>query len=259
MRARSVCQANRGLAQEEGEVMRRVVCAFALSGILISRAASAAAQGTGPQHEAHALDAPRVYGGPPLTLAAAIDEAMDRNLDLIVLRQQIDVMRHRPAQERALNPPMAEATIWQWPINTINPANTNMYMFMLGQEIPGRGKRDLRAAVAEKDIALAETDVAVRAGHVVDEIRQAYASLFIARKAIDVHLTSVHLLRQIADVSQAKYTAARISQHDVLKPVLELSKLHNDILTFEEQATIAAARLKCAARSCAGFAHRAAR
>ena len=35
----------------------------------------------------------------------------------------------------------------------------------------------------------------------------------------------------------------RISQQDVLKPVVELSKLHGDLLMFEEQAGIAAARL----------------
>ena len=37
-----------------------------------------------------------------------------------------------------------------------------MYMFSVSQELPGRGKRDLRAAVAEKDLALAENDVAMR-------------------------------------------------------------------------------------------------
>src|SRR5206468_10011176 len=141
------------------------------------------------------------------------------------------------------NPPMAEGQIWQWPINSINPANTNMYMFMVSQEFPGRGKRDLRAAVAEKDIALAENDVMLRARQIVNEIKQAYATLFIARKAIDVHLESVDLLRQIADVSQTKYTTGRISQQDVLKPVAELSKLHDDIIMFDEQANIATARL----------------
>jgi outer membrane protein TolC len=230
-----------------GEAMPRIVLAFGVAGILISRtvaAAGGAPEGTPPpQHEDHSQVAPRVYDGPPLTLAAAIQEAQAKNPDLIALRQQIDVIRQRPAQARSLDPPMAEATIWQWPINTLNPANTNMYMFMLGQDIPGRGKRDLRATVAEKDVALAGTDVTVRARQVVNEIRQSYASLFIARKAIDVHLTSVDLLRQIADVSEAKYTTGRISQQDVLKPVLELSKLHNDIPTFEEHATIAAARL----------------
>jgi cobalt-zinc-cadmium efflux system outer membrane protein len=118
-----------------------------------------------------------------------------------------------------------------------------MYMFMVGQELPGRGKRELRAAVAEKDIALAQTDVTIRTRQVVNEVKQAYAMLFIARKATEVHLASVELLRQIADVSQAKYSTGRISQQDVLKPVVELSKLHGDLLMFDEQAGIAAARL----------------
>jgi cobalt-zinc-cadmium efflux system outer membrane protein len=185
----------------------------------------------------------RHYDGPPVTLQALLQEGAEKNPELIALRQQIAVARQRPPQELALSPPMAEAQVWQWPFNTINPANTNMYMFMVGQEIPGRGKRELRAAVVDKDLALAEADVTIRVRRLVNEIKQAYASLFIARKAIDVHLASVDLLRQIADVSQAKYTTGRISQQDVLKPVVELSKLHNDIITFDEQANLATARL----------------
>jgi cobalt-zinc-cadmium efflux system outer membrane protein len=178
-----------------------------------------------------------------LTLKAAIDEALSKNLDVAALRAQVDVTRQRPAQERSLAPPMVEGTIWQWPVNSINPANTNMYMFMLGQDLPGRGKRELRAAVAEKDIALAQADVTIRTRQIVNDVKQAYAMLFIARKATEVHLASVDLLRQIADVSQTKYASGRISQQDVLKPIVELSKLHGDLIMFEEQAGIAAARL----------------
>ena len=201
---------------------------------------AAAGQGQGKAQHAQEY---RHDEGPPVTLPDILREAMDKNPELIALRQQIDVARQRPVQARGLNPPTAEAQIWQWPINSINPANTNMYMFMVSQEFPGRGKRDLLAAVAGKDIALAENDVTARSRQIVNEIKQAYASLFIARKAIDVHLESVDLLRQIADVSQAKYRSGRISQQDVLKPVLELSKLHTDIVRFDEQASIATARL----------------
>src|SRR5204862_6115243 len=154
-----------------------------------------------------------------VTLQDLLREALDRNPELAALRQQIDVTRQRPAQQRSLNPPMAEAQIWQWPLNTLNPANTNMYMFMVSQELPGRGKRDLRAAVAEKDVTLAETDVAVRARQIVDGVKMAYADLFVSRKAVDIHLASVDLLRQFADVSQVKYATGRISQQDVLKSV----------------------------------------
>ena len=181
--------------------------------------------------------------GPPVSLSDLLRDAVERNPELIALRQQVEVVRQRPIQERSLTPPMAEAQVWQWPFNSINPADTNMYMFMVTQDLPGRGKRDLRAAVSQKDVSLAESDIAIRARDVVNQIKQYYASLYIARKAIQVHLESVELLRQIADISQAKYTTGRISQQDVLKPVLELSRLHNDIISFDEQAQLASARL----------------
>jgi cobalt-zinc-cadmium efflux system outer membrane protein len=201
------------------------------------RAAAAPKEGQDLLHPQPPISAP------PLSLADALREVVEKNPDLAALRQQLDVVRQKPRQERFLAAPMAEAQIWQWPVNTLNPANTNMYMFMLTQDIPGRGKRDLRAAVAEKDVALADADVAVRARDVLNQVKQAYAALFIARKAIDVHLQSVELLRQITDVSQAKYSTGRISQQDVLKPTLELSRLHGDIIEFGAQANTAAARL----------------
>src|SRR5262249_53373776 len=129
----------------------------------------------------HREQPPR-YDGPPLSLDETIAEALTNNPDLSALRAQLPVVRARPAQERAVAPPMIEGQIWQWPINTINPWNTNMFMLMMSQEIPGRGKRDLRAAVAEKDIALAQSDVVIRERQIVNEIKQSYAALFIARK-----------------------------------------------------------------------------
>ena len=196
-----------------------------------------------PRHELHSLEGPWTYDGPPLTLAGAVDEALARNPELIALRRQFDAIRLRPGQERFLSPPTLDAQIWQWPINTINPTNTNMYMFMMSQDLPGRGKRDLRAAVAAKDVEMATNGIAVRARQIVNEVKQRYAELFIARKAIDIHVASVRLLRQFADVSEAKYATGRISQQDVLKAVVEISTLHSDVILFDEQAELAAARL----------------
>ncbi len=184
-----------------------------------------------------------VYEGAPLSLKGALNEALERNPELVALRAQLDVARQRPAQERVLAPPMLEAQIWQWPINTLNPANTNMYMFMATQELPGRGKRELRAAVAEKDVAIASNDIDARARHIFDEVKQAYAELFVSRQAIEIHLANVDLLRQFADISQAKYTTGRMSQQDVLKAVLELSRLHDDIIMLDQEAKIATAKL----------------
>jgi cobalt-zinc-cadmium efflux system outer membrane protein len=177
--------------------------------------------------------------GPALSLKAAIEETLANNPELSALRKQVDTTRFKPAQERFLTPPMLEAQIWQWPINTINPANTNMYMFMVTQDLPGRGKRGLRATAAEKNVVLASVDVEIRARQVVKDVKQQYASLYVARKAIEIHLASAELLRQFADISQVKYSSGRISQQDVLKSVVELSTLHDDLITFHAQADAA--------------------
>jgi outer membrane protein TolC len=195
-----------------------------------------------PEH-LHSVVTQRVYEGPTLTLSAAIDEALQRNPELIALRRQFEATEQRPAQERFLMPPSFEAQIWQWPLTTVNPLNTNMYMFTIQQELPGRGKRELRAAAAEKDVELAAAEIAVRARDVLMEVQRAYLDLALARKAIDIHLESVGLLRQSADVSTVKYAAGRSSQQDVLKAVVEISRLHEDLVMHEESAAAAMARL----------------
>ncbi len=189
------------------------------------------------------LAEPRTYDGPPLTLMQALAEAADKNPELVALRAQVQVVQERPAQERFLAPPMFEAQIWQWPLNAWNPANTNMYMLMATQELPGSGKRALRAALAQKEVAIAQNAVAAWTRQILDRVKQAYAELFVSRKAIEIQLANVELLRQLADASQAKYQTGRISQQDVLKAVVELSRLHDDLIVLDQQATIAAARL----------------
>ena len=225
-------------------ILGRGILALSLFGIGLSGSARLRAQAPNPTRPLPGLSDPEAQPtGPPVALADLIGEALERNPELIVLRQQAGAVRQRPAQARALDAPMAEAQVWQWPFNSVNPADTTMYMFMVTQDLPGRRKRQLRAAVAEQDVALADNDISIRTRDVVNAIKQAYASLFIARKATRIYLDSIELLRQIADVSQAKYSTGRISQQDVLKPVVELSRLHTDLIIFDERAKLASARI----------------
>jgi outer membrane protein, heavy metal efflux system len=209
--------------------------------LIVALAAALPAAAQSPEH-LHGVTT-RVYEGPQLSLEAAIDEALEKNPTLIALRKQYEAVRQRPAQERFLTPPTLEAQIWQWPVTTANPLNTNMYMFTIQQELPGRGKRDVRAAVAEKDAEIASAEIAVRAREVVKDVMTAYATLVVTRRAIDIHLESVELLRQFADASTIKYAAGRSSQQDVLKAVTEMSKLHEDLVMHEESVATASARL----------------
>lgn len=178
----------------------------------------------------------------PLTLQAALDEALARNPELIALRAQLEADRRGPEQQRVLMPPMLEAQIWQWPLNTINPAGAT-YMFMAEQAIPGRGKRDLRARLALAEVAATESGIPVRARDIVTDLKRTYAELFVSRKAVEVARETIDLLRQIADGTQVRYASGKGAQQDVLKIVLEISRMHEEQVMLRERGLMAEARL----------------
>jgi len=201
---------------------------------------AAMAQATEPVHDAGGR---RVYDGPPISLRTAIDEALERNPTLVALRSQYEAVRQRPAQERFLMPPTLEAQIWQWPLGSGNPLDTDMYMFTMRQDLPGRGKRALRASVVDKDVEQASNDIAMQAREMINQVKHTYADLFVSRQAVAVHETSVGLLRQSADLINARYGAGHGAQQDVLKTITEITKLHGDLVMLEEQAQLAEVQL----------------
>jgi outer membrane protein TolC len=155
----------------------------------------------------------------------------------------VDPLRAPPAQTRALMPPRVEAQIWQWPVNTLNPSNANMFMFMASQELPGRGKRAASTALAEAEIRVAEARVGSRERDVIEAVTESYWDLFAARRAIGTHLESIDLLNQIADVAQARYAAGRAPQKDVVKAMVETTRVHEDLVDLERAAKQASIRL----------------
>lgn len=188
---------------------------------------------------AHADD----RSGVPLPLDAAIAEALDRNPNLATLRAQLAVDRQRRAGEGFLEPPTVNAEIWQWPLTSINPLDTNMYMFTMRQEIPGRGKRAARAAAADRAVDVGVNAIAVRERDVIAQVTRSYAELVFTRQAIVMHEAHVDLLRQTADLVTARYGAGRGGQQEALKAVAEIARLHGDLVTLNERARIAASEL----------------
>ena len=181
--------------------------------------------------------------GEPLRLSDAVEEALRANRGLEATRLAVEPLRTRPAEARTLRPPMLEAQAWQWPINSLTPGHTGMFMLMASQELPGRGKRDAAAALAESEVRVAESSTVVSERDVVQAVTTTYWDLLIARRAIANHVTSVDLLHETADLAQAKYAAGQVPQLDVIKPTVEATRLHQDLVMFERDAAQATARL----------------
>jgi len=179
----------------------------------------------------------------PLTLNAALDEALQRNPDLIALRREYDAALAVPVAERYLAPPSFEAQIWGWPVTTLNPIRTDFYMVTMEQMLPGRGKRAAREAVALRDADVERHAITVRANGVLDEVRQAFAALQLARDTLVLYQRQVPVLRDLAEAATVRYASGHGEQHDTVTPLVELTRLQSDAITWRTRARTEEARL----------------
>ena len=181
--------------------------------------------------------------GPPLTLRAAADEALARNPQLAALRQAYEAARAAPETERYLMPPMADVQIWGWPVTTLNPARTDMYMFMAEQELPGRGKREARVAVAEREAEMSRQQIAVRANQIFTDVREAYVDLALARDVAAVFRGQTTVLEGVTETATLRYAAGEGPQSQTVASVVELARLERDLIAAGRREQTAEARL----------------
>ena len=179
----------------------------------------------------------------PLTLRAAIDEAMARNPELVALRQEYEAARAAPAQEQHLPAPMLEAQIWGWPVTTLNPARTGMYMLTAEQELPGKGKRAARTLVAEREAEMSRQQIAVRANQILAEVRSAYVDLAYTRETFSLYSRQARLLDDIAETATLRYAAGEGAQHHTVVALVEIAGIEKDRIAADERAQSAEARL----------------
>ena len=179
----------------------------------------------------------------PLTLNAALDEALQRNPDLIALRREYDAAMAVPAAARSLAPPSFETQIWAWPVTTLNPVRTEMYMFTMEQTLPGRGKRLAREVVGSRDADIVRRGITVEANGILDEVRQAFASLALARETLLIFDRQVPVLRDLAEAATVRYASGHGEQHDTVTPLVELTRLQSNAITWRMRARSEEARL----------------
>ena len=182
----------------------------------------------------------------PLTLSAAIAEALERHPALHALRAEYEAARAMPAQEGFLSPPMLETQIWAWPITTLNPTRADMYMFMAEQELPGRGKRAARTLVAEREADRSRQQVAVRAVDVLDEVRHAFVDLALAREVRTLYDGQEQVLQDMADAATLRYASGAGPQHHTVASLVDLARLERERIAADEHVQSAESRLNTA-------------
>ena len=179
---------------------------------------------------------------PPVSLTAALREALRANPELVALQRRYESTRAAIPESRSLAPPMFDTQIWGWPVTTLNPSRTDMYMFTAEQELPGKGKRAQRELVAAREATLSQQQIVVRANAILNDVKQAYAELMLARATEELYDQQRPLLEDTAEAATLRYAAGHSGQHDTVKSIVELSRLQAASIDWRERARLAETR-----------------
>jgi cobalt-zinc-cadmium efflux system outer membrane protein len=212
-----------------------LVCACALNAA--AEDPFAAADALLPQHQHSATS------GPTFTLDEIEQMALLRNPEIqVAVRRLAVVEAHRPAAG-ALDDPALMYRGWGVPLRRPWDYNAAQNMFMVSQTFPGFGKRGLRSDIAQSDVAEAKATLDNTRLDVQVRVRKAFYDLLRTQDELRIHDGHVAIARQAVEAARIKYTVGKVPQQDILKAQVELTRLAEHLIRFEQDAEIARARL----------------
>lgn len=171
-----------------------------------------------------------------LDLSQAVTEALEKNPEIQLLRQRLQVASARAKQAPYLEDPEIAIQLGGVPVSqptSLNRADTNS--IGIRQKLPFFGKLGLKEKIALQEAKLVEQELRAKEREIISKVKMAYADLFMAQKSIEILREQTEILRSLIRATEARYQVGRVTQQDVFKALLEQSELMNQLIVAEEE------------------------
>lgn len=172
-------------------------------------------------------------------LGSLVEELLRSNPELQAARKRYEAAMTRPSQESALPDPRITtgwiSNGWPYPGAGLGSEPTSNIGLQFAQEIPFPGKRALKGGIAQKE---ADSEAqAVRAAELrlVAQLKERYYELLYIYEAVDLIYRNQELLQQMAKVAEARYSAGKAMQQDIIKAGIEVAILENRLIALEQK------------------------
>jgi outer membrane protein TolC len=187
-------------------------------------------------------------------LAALLAEAAQNNPDLQAAQRESSAARSRVSPAGALDDPMLEAGVLNYPVESRSFKSEDMTMKMIGitQRLPYPGKRALRRDVAEREAEAAERNLEEIANRVRRDVKVAYYELGYVDESLRLAERNRRALEQYLSIAEARYGVGQGTQADVLKAQTQVSKMLEELIRLgRERPTLEAELNRAAGRAAA--------
>jgi outer membrane protein TolC len=165
-----------------------------------------------------------------LRLEAVIAYAQEHNPAIRAARNRLRAAQQIPPQAAAYDDPLVMWDNWNSPENLrIDQAGNNI--FRLSQKIPFPGKLHLKGEIATKEAEQREAELRAAEIDTVAQAKKAYYDLSLVYRNLQVYSRDKELVAQFARIAEQKYAVGQVSQPDVLRAQVELTRLINRVTT----------------------------
>jgi outer membrane protein, heavy metal efflux system len=179
----------------------------------------------------------------PMSLTEIEAEALVNNPEIRNLEQQVRIAESRLGSALAVDDPQLGYRAWGVPILQQWNLNQIQHMFMLTQNVPARGKRELRYLIASDDAEIQTLLVEAKKREITGRVRQAFYRLLRSYDQIRIHHDQVALAEQAINATRIQYTVGKVPQKDVLQASITYSRLGEHLIMFEREADHSRAEL----------------
>ena len=179
----------------------------------------------------------------PLTLAELEAAALSNNAELRASALQVAVADARRGSAGALDDPSFMYRGWGTPLAKPWDLNQTQHMFMFSQNLPGGGKRQLRARLADDDVDIVKAELETRKRDVLAQVRRSFYELLRNQDELRFHDEQVALARQGLESARIKYVVGKVPQQDMLKAQIALTRLVEHLVMLQQDSDLARARL----------------
>jgi outer membrane protein TolC len=162
---------------------------------------------------------------------------------LAAARSRVLAAQHRVPQAKSLEDPMLDNMFWPFRSNSLETVGGRMQnQIGISQQVPWPEKLQARAAVACREVQIAQAEVESIEREITESVRLAYYEVWLAQTGTKIVLENQKLVADLIRVAEARYKAGG-SQQDVLNAEIQRERLAQQLLELASQRAAAQAEL----------------
>lgn len=173
-------------------------------------------------------------------LESLLEHARARNPEYAAMRYEAEAAAERVEPAGALPDPrlrteLRDITRMGEQDPTLAPARVGSTRYLVMQDVPWLGKRDLKREIAELEARGAEGRAGGAWVDLATRIKTAYAQLHYVYRNEQLARETLDLMTRLEGTAQVRYAGGVAAQQDVIRAQVEQTGLHSELLALENE------------------------